>query len=100
MNLTPILNAIIALVGVIITAVLIPYIKTKLTAEKRKTLSALIQTAVTAAEQIYKGSGRGKEKKIYVVSLLKSHGIDVDADEVLSEVDAMIEAAVYELGAF
>ena len=51
------------------------------------------EIAVSAAEQIYTGSGRGEEKKAYVLEWLRSHGVTVD-DEKL---DAMIEAAVYEL---
>ena len=46
-----------------------------------------------AAEQIFAGSGRGEEKKEYVVQWLKDRGITVDAEKI----DAMIEAAVYEL---
>ena len=52
-----------------------------------------MKIAVAAAEQIYTGSGRGEEKKAYVLEWLRAHGITVD-DEKL---DAMIEAAVYEL---
>ena len=52
-----------------------------------------MKIAVAAAEQIYTGSGRGEEKKAYVLEWLRSHGVTVD-DEKL---DAMIEAAVYEL---
>ena len=52
-----------------------------------------MKIAVSAAEQIYTGSGRGEEKKAYVLEWLRSHGVTVD-DEKL---DAMIEAAVYEL---
>lgn len=52
-----------------------------------------MKIAVSAAEQIYVGSGRGEEKKAYVLEWLRAHGVTVD-DEKL---DAMIEAAVYEL---
>ena len=52
-----------------------------------------MKIAVTAAEQIYTGSGNGEAKKAYVLNWLREHGITVD-DEKL---DALIEAAVYEL---
>lgn len=46
-----------------------------------------------AAEQIYRGSGRGEEKKAYVLNWLAEHGITLDEERI----DALIEAAVYEL---
>ncbi|MDR3728166.1 MAG: phage holin, LLH family, partial [Oscillospiraceae bacterium] len=45
------------------------------------------------AEQIYTGSGRGEEKKAYVLNWLQEHSITVDAEKL----DALIEAAVYDL---
>ena len=77
----------------VVTCVLIPYIKSKTTTEQQKEINAWVKIAVSAAEQIYTGSGRGEEKKAYVLEWLRSHGVTVD-DEKL---DAMIEAAVYEL---
>jgi len=52
-----------------------------------------VKIAVSAAEQIYNGSGRGPEKKAYVLEWLKQRGITVDE----AKLDAMIESAVYEL---
>ena len=52
-----------------------------------------MKIAVSAAEQIFKGSGRGEEKKQYVIAWLKERGFTVDENEL----DALIEAAVYEL---
>lgn len=88
-DITPIVEAVVA----VVTCVLIPYIKSKTTTEQQKEINAWVKIAVSAAEQIYTGSGRGEEKKAYVLEWLRSHGITVD-DEKL---DAMIEAAVYEL---
>ena len=42
---------------------------------------------------IYTGSGRGEEKKAYVLNWLREHGITVDAEKL----DALIEVAVYDL---
>ena len=82
-----------ALIGVIITCVLIPYIKSKTTTEQQKEINAWVKIAVSAAEQLFTGSGRGEEKKAYVIAWLKERGITVDE----AELDALIEAAVYEL---
>lgn len=92
-DITPIIEAVAALIAALITAFLVPYIKSKTTAEQQKEINAWVRIAVSAAEQIYVGSGRGEEKKAYVLEWLRSHGVTVD-DEKL---DAMIEAAVYEL---
>lgn len=92
-DITPIIEAVAALIGVIITCVLIPYIKSKTTTEQQKEINAWVKIAVSAAEQLFIGSGRGEEKKAYVIAWLKERGITVDE----AELDALIEAAVYEL---
>ena len=92
-DITPIVEAILALVAVIITSIVIPYIKKRTTAEQQKELVAWVKIAVTAAEQIYTGVGRGPEKKMYVVEWLADRNIAVDTNKI----DALIESAVYEL---
>ena len=62
MDITPIVNAVIALAAAVVTAVLIPWIKSKTTAAQREEINAWVRIAVTAAEQIYTGTGKGKEK--------------------------------------
>lgn len=92
-DITPIVEAVAAALCAVVTCVLVPYIKSKTTAEQQKEINAWVKIAVSAAEQIYVGSGRGEEKKAYVLEWLRAHGVTVD-DEKL---DAMIEAAVYKL---
>ena len=92
-DITPVLEAVAALVAALTTAVVIPYIKTKTTTDQQRQINTWVQIAVSAAEQIYNGPGRGEDKKKYVVEWLRQHGVTVDADKL----DAMIEAAVYDL---
>ena len=92
-DITPILEAVVSLIAVVITVIVIPYIKSKNTVEKQQEISSWVKIAVSAAEQIYKGIGRGEEKKEYVLNWLAEKGIKIDANEL----DAMIESAVYEL---
>ena len=92
-DITVIIEAVFALLAAVITAIVIPYIKSKTTASQQAEINAWVKIAVTAAEQIYTGSGRGEEKKAYVLNWLQEHGITVDAEKL----DALIEAAVYEL---
>lgn len=92
-DITPIVEAVVALIGVVITCIVIPYVRSKTTAQQREELNAWIKIAVAAAEQIYQGAGRGEEKKQYVLDWLEDHNVTVDEDRI----DALIEAAVYEL---
>ena len=92
-DITPSIEAVAALIAALITAFVIPYIRSKTTAQQQAEINAWVKIAVSAAEQIYTGSGRGEEEKAYVVEWLRSHGITLDSEKL----DAMIEAAVYEL---
>jgi hypothetical protein len=92
-DLTPIINAAIAVIAAVATAFLIPWIRSKTTEGQRKELAAWIKIGVAAAEQIYNGQGRGEEKKAYVLKFLEENGYTVD----LEAINAMIEAAVQQL---
>lgn len=93
MDITTIIEAVFALVASVITAIVIPYIKSRTTAQQQAEINAWVKIAVAAAEQIYTGSGRGEEKKAYVLNWLAEHGITMDEDRI----NALIEAAVYDL---
>lgn len=92
-DITAIINAVVALIAAVITAFVIPWIKSKTTAQQREELIAWTKIAVSAAEQMYKGNQRGSEKKQYVLDFLEKNGFTVD--EVA--VNAAIEAAVKQL---
>ena len=94
-EITPIIKAVLALLAAIVTGVLVPLIRSKTTLSQRQELMEWITIAVSAAEQIYQGSGRGQEKKAYVVKWLLDRGITVNDKEI----DAMIESAVHDLNA-
>ena len=92
-DLTQIIVAVLTLVISLITAFLIPYLKTKVSAEKLDTIKFWVNIAVEAAEMIYVGTGRGQEKKDYVVQFLNNKGFTLN----VSEIENLIEAAVMEL---
>lgn len=94
-DITPIIQAGIILICAVITGVLVPLIKSKTALSQRQELMEWVNIAVTAAEQLYQGAGRGKEKKAYVVKWLLDRGIQVKDKEI----DAMIESAVHDLTA-
>ena len=93
MDVTKIIEAIITLLVAVITAFVIPYIKSKLSANELAEIIKWVKIAVQAAEMIYKESGMGKEKKKFVENFLTEHGIKVDIEQL----DALIESAVLEL---
>lgn len=97
MDITPIISMLIALIGLMITSILIPWVKRKITAEKYSQIAGWVNIAVLAAEQLY-GAGRGDEKLAYVAALLHEKGIEFDPENLKDEIRAMIEAAVRTLG--
>ena len=92
-DLTPVMEAVIALIVAVITAFVIPWLKGKISADKLEQIKLWVTVAVEAAEQLYKGSGRGEEKKAYVVQFLQEKGFTLDPDSL----DKLIEAAVFNL---
>ena len=90
MDITPMVNAVIALTAALITAFVIPWIKSRTTAAQRGEINAWVKIAVTAAEQIYTETGKGKEKKAYVLKFLEEKNLKIDEKSV----DLMIESAV------
>ena len=92
-DITPIVQAVFALVGVLITSLLLPWIRSKTTAEQQEEIKQWVKIAVAAAEQIFVGQGRGEEKKQWVLEFLSKYNLKVDMDAI----DALIEAAVWEL---
>lgn len=92
-DLTPILNALITLLGLLLTTFLIPWIKLKVNTEKLEQVKKWTSVGVKAAEMIYKESGMGEAKKKYVRKFLESKGYKLDIDTV----DALIEATVREM---
>lgn len=93
MNINNIFYVVLSIVSVIVTGIIIPLLKQKYGQDKIKSTMDLVTIAVRAAEQIYRESGQGNLKKMYVIQYLKDKGVKVTEDEL----DAMIESAVLEL---
>lgn len=93
-DLTTIINAIIALLAAIVTYRVIPWIKAKTTTEQQAYIRALVKAGVYAAEQIYTDHGMGREKMDYVKRFLNSHGYDIDVTEIEAAVAEYINTPV------
>ena len=94
-DITEIVGYVISLILAIISTFLVPYLKQKLSAEKLEQIRCWVSVAVSAAEMLYAGDGRGAEKKQYVLNFLAGKGFKIDEESI----DALIEAAVHELNA-
>jgi LL-H family phage holin len=92
-NITPIIEALIGLLSIVITSFVIPWLKQKVAAEKLEKAKKWAKIAVEAAEQMYNESGKGEQKKEYVYNFLTTKGIVIDFDEV----EALIESEVHKL---
>ena len=92
MDYTQIISAVIALISALVSAFLIPWLRTKIDANKLQTIKTYVEIGVKAAEQLYTATD-GEEKKAYVINFLAEHGIRFD----VSTIDQLIEAAVLQL---
>lgn len=91
-DLTPLINAVIAVLATVATVFLIPALKRKTDEQDRAEMLAWAEIAVAAAQQLYHHLD-GADRKNYVLNFLEAKGYDVDS----MEVDAAIEAAVLTL---
>jgi type II secretory pathway pseudopilin PulG len=85
-DLTQVILAAIALIGAVLTGFVIPWLNTKIAANRLTEAVRWAGLAVEAAEQMF-GAGGGRDKMAYVQDFLRDKGVFVDA--------AVIEAAVY-----
>ena len=92
MDYTQIISAVIALISALVSAFLIPWLKTKIDANKLQTIKTYVEIGLKAAEQLYAATD-GEEKKAYVINFLAEDGIRFD----VSTIDQLIEAAVLQL---
>lgn len=93
LDITELLNAIIALIAALVSAFLIPWLKNKTTAQRQEQMSFWVARAVQAAEEYYRGPGQGEQKLVYVRDFLAERGIKLDEQEAL----VLIRGAVWEL---
>jgi len=91
MDYTEIIVSAIGLCTLIVTAIVVPFIKSKIDDSKLAKNVSLVYQYVKAVEQLC-GAGGGAEKKAKVIQMLKNAGVIVDEN-----LETIIEAAVYSL---
>ena len=93
MDITVIIELSAALIAALITAVAVPYIKSKTTALEQSNINALVRAAVLAAEQLITGAGMGAKRKAYALEFLSKYRLSLD----VRRLNTLIESAVYAL---
>ena len=88
-DLTNIIEAAVALLAAILSAVLIPWIRSKLTAAQTAELLRWVDIAVAAAQQLYHQAD-GKRRLDYALELLSHRGYDINDSSVLDAVEAAV----------
>ena len=86
---------IISLIGVLLTGLVVPWLRAKTTTQQLDMIKLWINIAVSAAEQM-KDAGLlpdGQAKKDFVLQFIRDKGVTITDQEL----DALIEAAVYEI---
>lgn len=81
-DITQAVAAVIGLLGVILTTVAVPLLKSKMNDSQWELIGKYALAAVQAAEILYNAQGKGEEKleyaARYIESQCKAHGIKID----------------------
>lgn len=88
-DLTPIINAVIAVLAAIVVRYLVPWIKAKTTEKEREDLLVWVDIAVTAAQQLFYQAD-GSIRLNYALNLLRDEGFNVDDKSVRDAVEAAV----------
>ncbi|MDL2317781.1 phage holin family protein [Eubacteriales bacterium OttesenSCG-928-A19] len=96
-DLTPLFQAVIGVLAMLITTRLIPWLKARTTERQQSTLAAVVDTLVYAAEQLYK-TERITDRLAYVKRELELRGYEVDIAAIEAAVRKMQECRL-EMGA-
>ena len=92
-DITFVIEAVITIVVFVVSVFILPLIRQKIGDGNTNELLRWVGIFVRAAEQIYRESGMGDQKKAYVLMRLEEKGYNLN----LEAVEDMIEAAVLEL---
>ena len=89
MDITSILEAVIALAAAAVTVFVLPWISSKTTAQEREDLLGWVDIAVAAAQQLYHQCS-GQQRLDYALSVLEERGFNVEEGAVVDAVEAAV----------
>ena len=94
-DITPIIEIVITLLGTIITLMVVPWIKSKLDSNQWKNLNEYASVFVKCAEMIFKGTNLGKDKKKWVIEKLtaiaEEHHLKFSPDAIESAIENAVK---------
>lgn len=88
-DITPIIEALIALIAALLSAFLIPWLHSKTNAQGTQHLLTWVDIAVRAAQQLYYQQD-GEVRLQHALSVLAEKGFDVNDETVLDAVEAAV----------
>ena len=91
--ITKLVEAIVTVVIVLISAYVIPWLKGKMGEDKYKEIKYYAEYAVRCAEQLYSGE-QGREKKAFAMSYLVSKAKEVGIEMSEEDISILIESTV------
>lgn len=92
-DITQIVIAVIGALFAVITAVLIPWIKSRTTTNQQAIIASLARTAVYAAQQMYDNDGAKKAyAENYITKQLKKYGLSLDEGAISAAIEAALKA--------
>lgn len=97
-DLTQLAMAIVSLASIVITSVLIPWMKSKMTTEHWNTFKSIAVDAVQAMEIIYRGSGQGAIKKQKAKEFIEKECAARNIKVNMDMIEVAIENAWMQLG--
>ena len=96
-NLFKLILALIPVLGTILTAYIIPFIKEKIGNEKLEKYKKWAKMAVESAEMLWTESGKGSDKKQFVIDYLNDLFNSKKVVITEEQLNILIESAVLEL---
>ena len=94
-DITPIIEIVITLLGTIVTIVVVPWLKSKLDSNQWNNLNEYAVVFVKTAEMIFRGTNLGKDKKKWVIEKLKAiaeeHHLKFSADAIESAIENAVK---------
>lgn len=88
-DLTPVAQALVAIVAALIGAVVVPWFKAKYGAEETAEFLRWVEIGVAAAEQLF-AVNDGDKKKAYVTKYLRDKGYTANADDIENAIEAAV----------
>ena len=92
-----IISLVITVSVILVTRYVIPKIKEEIGADKFNKIVEYVGYAVTAAEQIFKGTGLGEQKKEYVLNFINEQLNKLNYSITEEELNILIESAVKDM---